>query len=419
MWCVVWADEFRLGSDRARAGHSTAINISDVDYREVHRGMVVSEPGFFSGSSMFEARLHYLPDNHRPLIHQTSIRLHVGTAEALGKIFLLDTKKLDPGEVGFVQFRLDEPVVAAPGDRYVLRLHSPMLTIGGGEILDRSKFRLKTGKDYVLEDLRSKHAVLGDAEAFLLNHVRSIGFDVITEKDLALRAGMPLEDVRKLLETLIAKGLVQPASRAGLLLSTQRLDAGVEAARDVAKSYFEKNPLRLLHDKSQLRQQLECHDVFLEDLLARLKETGEVESVEAGRIRWSNFGPRLSDAEKTMLDEIRRECLDGKFSPPTPSELAGARAWPAETTTRLFDLLDEEGALQKLADGIYFHRDAVESAKSCLREFLEEKREMTASEARNALGSTRKYSIPLLEQLDKEGFTVRRGDVRALAENSS
>ena len=135
---------YREATDMARAGHSSAINLTDVDYREVHRGMVLTQPGYFQGSTMFEASLKYLASNTRPLPHQTSIRLHLGTVEGLGKVYLLEKKTVEPGEEAYVQFRLDEPIVAAPGDRFVLRLHSPLETIGGGEILDQSRWRLKT-----------------------------------------------------------------------------------------------------------------------------------------------------------------------------------------------------------------------------------------------------------------------------------
>ena len=156
--------------------------------------MVLTQPGYFTGSTMFEARFHYLPDNHRILKHQTTIRLHVGTAEQLGKIYLLDSKRLDPGQESYVQFRFEEPVVAAPGDRYVLRLHSPMETIGGGEIIDSSKYRLKTGKDFVIDTLRSKNDALADSRGFLLHQLDKAGLNAVNEADLARQAGLKNED---------------------------------------------------------------------------------------------------------------------------------------------------------------------------------------------------------------------------------
>jgi len=410
---------YKEATDRARAGHSTALNLSDVDYREVHRGMVACEPGYCRAATMFEASLKYLPINHRPLVHQSAIRLHLGTAEVLGTVFLLDSKKLEPGEEGFVQFRLSEPVVATTGDRYVLRLHSPMQTIGGGEILDRSRYRLKSGKAYVIDELRDKLSAVGDVEAQVLHQLRSARFTPLNEKELSVRVGLPLDETRRHVAALCAKGDVRPASRAGLLIARRSLDEGAEAARRAANRFYAENPLRLLLDKSRLRQQLDCHDVFLEDLLARLRESGDVATNEGGRIRWRDFGPRLTTAQQEMRATIATRCQEARFAPPTPVDIAAELGWPLDVTTQLYELLDEEGELQKVGDGIFFHRDALGAARDSLREHLLVKGEMTASDAKNVLGSTRKYSIPLLEQLDKEGFTVRRGDVRELAKKDA
>ena len=104
----------------------------------------------------------------------------------------------------------------------------------------------------------------------------------------------------------------------------------------------------------------------------------------------------------------------GGPTPPSPGALASELGWNPARTTDLFDLLDEEGVLQKIADGIYFHRDAIEDIRRVMRKYLEENEQITAGGAKELIGSTRKYSIPLLEQLDREGFTIRKGDYRIL-----
>ena len=216
---------YKEQAETARAGHSAAINLSDIDYRKVHRGMVLTQPGYFTGAKMFEARLHYLPGNHRVLKHQTTIRLNVRTAELIGRVYLLERKILEPGEESYVQFRFEEPVVAAPGDRFVLRLHSPMETIGGGEIIDSSKYRLKTGKDFILDTLRSKNDALADSRDFLLHQLNKAGFNAVSEADLARQAGLRNEDALQLLESLVEENLACRTSRGGQLLSAAQLQA--------------------------------------------------------------------------------------------------------------------------------------------------------------------------------------------------
>ena len=405
---------YKEQAETARAGHSAAINLSDIDYRQVHRGMVLTQPGYFTGSTMFEARFHYLPDNHRILKHQATIRLHVGTAEQLGKIYLLDSKRLDPGQESYVQFRFEEPVVAAPGDRYVLRLHSPMETIGGGEIIDSSKYRLKTGKDFVINTLRSKNDALADSRDFLLHQLDKAGLNAVNEADLARQAGLKNEDALELIESLIEEGLARRTSRGGQLLSGSQLNEGREAATKAAAAYFEQNPRRRLMEKAVLRQKIGCSDVFLQELVTLMQDAGEVENAKTGHLKWRDLGPSLSAEEEKDLAEITAACLEGGPTPPSPGALASELGWDSARTTDLFDLLDEEGVLQKIADGIYFHRDAIEGIRRIMRKYLEENEQITAGGAKDLIGSTRKYSIPLLEQLDREGFTVRKGDYRVL-----
>lgn len=405
---------YKEQAETARAGHSAAINLSDIDYRQVNRGMVLTQPGYFTGSTMFEAHFHYLPDNHRVLKHQSTIRLHVGTAELIGKVYLLEGKILEPGQEGYVQFRFEEPVVAAPGDRYVLRLHSPMETIGGGEIIDSSKYRLKTGKDFIIDTLRSKNDALADSRDFLLHQLDKAGLNAVGEADLARQAGLTSEDALELLESLIEEGLACRATRGGQLLSTAQLQSGREAAAKVAAAYFEQNPRRRLLEKAVLRQKIGCSDVFLQEMIARMEADGEVQSARTGHLKWRDLGPRLSAEEEKTLEEISAACLEGGATPPSPGGLASERGWNPSQTTDLFNLLDEEGVLQKIADGIYFHRQAIEEIRRVMREYLEENEQITAGDAKNLIGSTRKYSIPLLEQLDREGFTVRKGDYRIL-----
>ena len=109
---------YKVPVERARAGHSTAMNLSDVDYREVHRGMVAATPGYFRAATMVEARVRALPRLEAPIEHQMAIRFHVGTAEVAGRIYLLDRKQVLPGEEAYAQFRLAEPVVVPWREEY-------------------------------------------------------------------------------------------------------------------------------------------------------------------------------------------------------------------------------------------------------------------------------------------------------------
>lgn len=129
------------------AGHSTALNIKDIDYKKIHRGDVIASPGFFEAVHFIEAKFQYLHTIKTPLLHMTPIRFHTGTLEEMGKVAIIGQEKLMPGETGYIQIRLENPVAVATGDRFVVRLSSPMITIGGGVIIgigEKNSSDLKT-----------------------------------------------------------------------------------------------------------------------------------------------------------------------------------------------------------------------------------------------------------------------------------
>ena len=405
---------YKEATDLARAGHSAAINLTDVDYRTVLRGMVLGEPGYFQGSSMFETQFTYLPSNKKPLVHQSPVRLHVGTAEAIGRAYLLERKVVEPGETTFVQFRLETPIAAAPGDRFVIRSYSPSYTIGGGEVLNRSQWRLKTGRSFVIDGLKKRAGAIHDADELVMSTLEGIGNSALTEKDLTVRAGLASDDAGERIQKLVDDGKLLRAKRAGYLVSTDQLAVGEKALLAFAEKFFRDHPRRVVLEKPQVKDALSADDVFLTELLGRMSEADTLSESSGGKLRLRGFAPQLSDDETAIKATIDSAFAEQLFTPPSPAELAETHGWDAELTADLARLLEEEGELTRIGDGIVLHRTAIEEAKTRLKAYLEENETMTAADAKNVLGSTRKYSIPLLEHLDQIGFTVRQGDKRAL-----
>lgn len=408
-----------MGStDRARAGQSSALNLSDLDYKEVHRGMVLATPDFFESTRILEARFQLLESQSRPLRHLTTIRFHCGTSEVLGKICLLEGKQVEPGRSTLVQLRLDEPVVVAPGDRYVLRLHSPMITVGGGEILDRSRWRLKQGRDFVIEKLVEKEQALNSPRRRVLSTLLEAGFETFTEAEVPRRVGLPPDIVREVVAELLEEGALRPASREGHHLVSRSFEDGLERLERAAREFFEKNPRRLLMPRTALRSALKGQELFFNDLLAALVESNRLEIVHGDHVRWAFHEPRLSEKESSFREALIAAYRETPFTPPKVEEVAESESFEISRAEGIAALLVEEGELVRIAEGILLHREAIESGREKLRELLEERGQMTASEARETLGSSRRFLIPLLELYDREGFTIRRGDVRELRKSS-
>lgn len=409
---------YMSAAEKAQAGQSSAVNVSDIDYKKVHRGMVLTTPEFFRSSSMLEAKLSCLASNTRALRHLSRVRFHCGTAEVLGTLYLLEARAVEPGQTMFVQLRLEEPVVTVPGDRFVLRLHSPMITVGGGEIIDQSRWRLKQGKDFVIESLKDKEIALDSPQKRLLILINDRGFDAFPEDQVARESGLSLEESHVLLQNLLDQGQLFNSSRQGLFISRQRFDEALIQAHNSAKDFFHKNPRRLLMQKISLRNDLKSHDVFFQDLLATLEKDKKLRVVRGEHLQWAFHTPKLSQAESKFRKSFLAALEATPFTPPGANEIAAEENLTPAQVESIVSLLVEEGLTVKIANGIFFHAGAINDAKERLRSHLKKAGSMTASEAKNVLQSSRKYMIPLLEYFDQEGLTVRRGDVRELREPS-
>ena len=164
---------------------------------------------------------------------------------------------------------------------------------------------------------------------------------------------------------------------------------------------------------------LGAHDAFFQDLMADLERKGLTSDAPGNRLRFRSFSPALSPEEEGVRAQIVADLKGSPFTPPSPEEIAAGLRRPAKEVSDLVSLLEEEGEVVKLTEDVFFHREALEAAKEKLRAHLAVHKAMTASDARSVLGTTRKYAIPLLEQLDREGFTLRKGDLRELRPGSA
>lgn len=409
---------YQVPVDVARAGHSTAINLSDVDYREVHRGMIVGSPGYFRATDMIEAKVRVLDGVRAPLLHQMAIRFHTGTVEAVGKLYLLEGKSIGAGEETFAQFRLEEPIVVSPGDRYVFRQQSPMVTLGGGEILDRSAWRLKSGKEYVIELLRQKEAALGSNLDFVRSLLSESHVKVLVKSEMAARASLGDEELASILSELESSGEITPARQHGTWLCRDGIEAGRKRVLSALDDCYREASHRVYVPKLEVRNRVRLDEAFFEELMVRLSADGALELHRGGKLSLPGREIELAPDEKSAYDLLVSIFREKLFTPPRLEEIAAAQ--PGSISTGLLErmqvlLIDQEELLSVSTD-IVLHASAIEEARTRLRSLFEEKGEFTAAEAKDALGTSRKFAIPLLEYFDRVKLTRRVGDKRELVD---
>jgi selenocysteine-specific elongation factor len=404
--------------DRARAGHSTALNLPEVSWKEVQRGAVVCAPDLFAETRLVEVRLNYLP-GLKPLKNRSSVRFHVGTSETLGEVVLLESRQLLAGQSGLCQVRLEEPVVVAAGDRFIVRLHSPLILLGGGVVVGSSQHRLKSGKDFVIERLSDKERALESFDERLEMAIReATRSSKLADLARAVHAERGL--IEQGLERLVARGTVLSLRGKG----------GIP--RYVAKATLEElkskctSILELFHSQQPKRVGMPRRALFAalrgDDALA----TGVIESatgivVEARRdlVRLASHVVRLSDEEAAYaaaLEEVferRGYVTPGRVE--AISEAAGAvqgvRSAGAEA---VFDWLVESGALVVIAEDTFIGLGRYEAAQDLVREIIEAQGQVMTSDFKTLLESSRKFIVPMLESFDQLGLTVRQGSGRVL-----
>jgi len=409
----------------AEAGSRVAVNLAGIEVAELERGDVLLPPGYLQASDAIDAFVRVLEDAPRPLTSRTRVRLHIGTAEVIARVAVLPNRGLspilEPGTQGFVQMRLESPVVSARGDRFVLRFYSPMRLLGGGVVLDPAAPKHRASEN-VVERLEKKLA--GDPVDIVEDALAMCEAGLAID-ELARAASVSVDDAKAALEELARDGrVVRVGSRFMSQVAVRRL---TEAAKNALAAYFEANPMKSSMPKEELR--LRCFGISVslksrhtrstgaamdakdfQALLTVMAAAGEVEVSEA-TVNLPGRVPALGEKERQLVESIEQAYKDGGVNPPLPGEVEKSFG-PASRD--IVALLIERGELVKIAVDMLFHKDALAQAESQLRALLQERGQMTVAEFRDLIGSSRKYVVPLLEYFDKQRVTRRVGDMRVL-----
>lgn len=398
----------------ACAGHSTALNLTDIDHARVSRGDVVASPGFFRALTMVGGQMHTLRDLDRPVVNRMKVRVHTGTADSLGELVLLDATELGPEQQGLVQFRMEEPLVCAPGDRFVVRLASPVVTLGGGVILEESRYRLKRFKTFVIDELERQAASLGSPSALLEALLARHPERWVPIEELAIGLKRERGETRTLLEGLATEGKASSPGPGERWIHRDALDLSLEQTRDAIAKYFEENPTRRKVDVRDLRAVTQLAPGFLGVLLEQMQGAGELTVEAGGMIAPADRSVEL-DPETARLREGALEKLGAAgFQPPSQGELAADLGVSGKVLQRVLQLLVDEGEVVHLGADLFIAGGPHAKAKQAVLENCQRNGELVIPELRDVLGTTRKYLIPLLEHFDSVGMTARRGGTRVL-----
>ncbi len=451
--------------EEGRPGGRLAVNLAGIATNEITRGQVVTLPGRLRATSILDVRLEVVVSAPRPIVHNALLDVYIGAAEAPARVALLDADELRPGESGWAQLRLRDPLVAARGDRFIVRVASPSLTVGGGLVVETQARRHKRHDattlarlailaqgdpaDVALAALRpvrpsgSKSAqparqgqraqgVSGGASAY---GARDVG-------ELAQATDLPFEEIADALVGLVFR---EQIVRLGVLYYAADEWARLrEESQRLLAAYHAQYPLRSGMPREEWRARLSLTQREAPEVIAGLIAAGDITEFAGGTsdplaelsgeangaaagaattpthapgatggargafVRLPTHAVRMTAEQQRAADVMLARFHAAPFTPPTRDEVEGALG--GELTAALI----EQGALVKLSDSILLDRDAYIEATRRILAHLRAHERITVAEARDLLGATRKYTLALFESLDERHITLRQGDDRIL-----
>ncbi len=399
--------------ERAVAGQRTAVNLAGIEREEIERGMVLAPAGIFAATDRLDARVMLLR-SAKPLKNRARVHFHQGTAEAVAEVVLLDgAGEINPGESAFAQLRLDRRVMVLPGDRFILRQFSPVVTVGGGTVLDARAARHKHKDAGVLPFLETWER--GNPQK-ILGGLLEVTPHGMTFAEIVARAGWTDAEARVAAHKLVVEKRARIlATEPALIVATQVVADCAVAARKAVEAFHRANPLLPGIPKQELRARagdtrVEIFEAALDDLV-----NARALAVSGDLVRQAGREIELSAEEAKAKELIEREFARAGLAVPAFASVLANLPVDAPRAQKILQILLREKVLVKIAQDLVFHRTALARLRELLAKYRKERGERLPITAFKELtGVTRKYAIPLLEHLDREQVTRRVGDERVI-----
>ena len=402
-------------TDRSAIGRRTALNLQDAAKDDLRRGQVAADEGSLAPTARLDVRLDVLASAPREIKHRERVRLHIGTDEVMARLSVIGGSTIAPGATAAVQLVLERTTVALPGDRFVIRSFSPIMTIGGGRVLDATPEKHKRFSGGVLEGLGKLGGTARDAVEQMFAKAGSVAQAV---PDIARTLGRSESEVAEAVSALLAEGalVALPGEKAERYLHKSahaRLSDGLVAS---VRAYFEKNPFRPAMPFSDLRAEfLKAGDPStLKLILDALLASGVLVRNNA-EIGLAGREAKADPVEAALRSRVEEAFRSARFSAPLEDEVRTRLGLNPSAFNPILGGLLRSGELIRLAPKVIYHRDTVEAAHGAVAGLIERRGSVTIAELRDRLELSRKYAQAILEYFDKTGFTMRVEDRHLLA----
>jgi selenocysteine-specific elongation factor len=419
--CLPGGELFRVRSlqvhgrsvDTAGWGQRVALNLTGPERASIERGHVICHEKLTLTSDRFDAFLEVRPAAAKGIKNHQRIRVHLGTAERLAKIILLGGKdKTGPKESTYCQITLSEPVLALRNDHFIVRDETARKTLAGGIVIHPWARKHKRAEPDLQNRLESLHA--GDLTHLTESFLNESG-------DFAL----PMESIHQFLdlrEELVRTHIEKINSLRAFNADGERVYTTTNKWQQVKdkilatlKEFHKTHPLVLGMDMEELRGKLpyalsaKIFRAIVDSLLS-----DKIIAKEENLLRTAEHRVQLGGQEKSLMDRIKKILGAQPMSPPDLKEIEKQVGVSRNKLTEVIRLLERDGSVIRVTTDLYYLTSTVDQVRAVLKKYLSDKGEISAASFRDLINSSRKYTIPLLEYFDREGVTLRIGDIRRL-----
>ncbi len=393
-------------AEAAFAGQRTALNLAGAAVEDLARGMTLTPPGTLVTTRRMDVKLQLLASAGRPLKNRARVHFHSYTMETVAEIVLQGEKPIGPGTEAFVRLKLPEAALLLPGDRFIIRQFSPVVTIGGGVVLDATSLPRMAGQENFLCVLDA-----GAPEPILEARVARHGHHGISAARLVAETGW----TRAFVDAHLTSALkAERVRRIGELFVNAA--AFAELARSVMSSvasFHQKNPLVGGIAREELREQGKASAEVFAEVLAVLVRDKKTE-LAGDLIRLPGHGVVLKDEEAESKEMIEAAFAAAGLKVPALAEVIAGLKVDKTRAHKIVTLLLREKALVKISEELVFHCGALDELRRQIAAFKLTSAKIDVAKFKEMTGVSRKYAIPLLEYLDRERVTRRVGDAREI-----
>lgn len=399
--------------EQAVAGQRTAINLSGVRKEDIRRGDVIAAKGAVSVTGMLDVKLKIFDSSERMVLNNSRVHLYCGSKEVLTKVILMDRDALSAGEEAYVQFRLEEPIAVRRGDRFIIRYYSPIITIGGGQILDAVPEKHKRNRENVLEGFRMLES--GNiSDIFVL---KTGGHKFYSKELLLQELGMLPETGNREIERCIEEGKLVELED-GTILAASKFQMMTDRLIQLLQEYHENNPLAEGMPKQELQSRLRDtwhiqEDKIILGAVHRLMNLGTL--MDCGKtVSMQGFEAVLTPEQEKLKERIAGIYKDAGIEIPKNDEIYALDS-DKRVINAIFDRLYKEGVLVKVDPSYNISQEGWNRVAAAARTAGAEG-SFVLADFRDTLNTSRKYASVYLAALDRAGITVFDGERRRLPE---